>query len=109
MTPIARIPLHHLQEKVLTHVPPPSDIVITLIQGVPYAIADRCAHAGARLSEGTLLQTHVRCPQHGYLFDIKTGKLITPKGLCEDQLSYPTSVEKEEVVIWNPLPAIVSP
>ena len=42
-----------------------------------YAIADRCSHAEASLSDGELFGTEVECPRHGAEFDITTGAALT--------------------------------
>jgi 3-phenylpropionate/trans-cinnamate dioxygenase ferredoxin subunit len=39
-----------------------------------YAVADRCAHMGGDLSNGTLEGTVITCPRHGSQFDIRTGQ-----------------------------------
>lgn len=39
-----------------------------------YAIADRCPHAGARLSAGQLDGAILTCPEHGSQFDLETGE-----------------------------------
>ena len=39
-----------------------------------YAIADRCSHAEASLSEGPLFDKSVECPRHGSEFDLASGK-----------------------------------
>lgn len=39
------------------------------------AITDvRCPHAGASLVGGRVAGTRIRCPSHGYMFDLETGK-----------------------------------
>jgi len=38
------------------------------------AIADRCSHAKASLSEGELFDLEVECPRHGSPFDLRTGE-----------------------------------
>lgn len=42
-----------------------------------YAIADRCSHAEASLSEGELIDNEIECPRHGALFDVTTGEALT--------------------------------
>ncbi len=37
------------------------------------AMADRCPHAGAPLSDGVLRDGHVVCSWHGWKFDVETG------------------------------------
>lgn len=38
-----------------------------------YALADRCSHAEAWLSEGEIWDGAVECPRHGSEFDLATG------------------------------------
>jgi 3-phenylpropionate/trans-cinnamate dioxygenase ferredoxin component len=38
-----------------------------------YALADRCSHAEAWLSEGEIWDGAVECPRHGSEFDLETG------------------------------------
>jgi 3-phenylpropionate/trans-cinnamate dioxygenase ferredoxin subunit len=42
-----------------------------------HAIADRCSHAEASLSEGEVFGDEVECPRHGAAFDLTTGKALT--------------------------------
>jgi len=39
-----------------------------------YAMADRCPHMGASLSEGQFSRNGVRCHWHGWQFDLETGR-----------------------------------
>ena len=52
-------------------------LCIALIQSQYYAVADRCPHAGARLSEGWCKDNYIVCPLHRLHFDIHTGKALT--------------------------------
>jgi 3-phenylpropionate/trans-cinnamate dioxygenase ferredoxin subunit len=42
-----------------------------------YAIADRCSHAEASLSEGEVFGSEVECPRHGAVFDLTTGNPLS--------------------------------
>lgn len=42
-----------------------------------YAIADRCSHAEASLSEGEVFENEIECPRHGAVFDVTTGAALT--------------------------------
>lgn len=42
-----------------------------------YAIADRCSHAEASLSEGEVFDTEVECPRHGAGFDLRDGRPLS--------------------------------
>jgi nitrite reductase/ring-hydroxylating ferredoxin subunit len=50
-------------------------ITLFNINGEYYAINDTCPHKGtAPLVRGTLDGVGIKCPNHGYRFDLKTGK-----------------------------------
>ena len=85
---------------------PPFDVLVTLVDGVPHAIEDACNHAGASLSEGELRDGCVVCPMHGYFFELATGRLIHPAGLCADQRLYVARLDGEDVVVWDPGPGV---
>jgi nitrite reductase/ring-hydroxylating ferredoxin subunit len=44
--------------------------------GVLYALSNHCSHRGGPLHEGTLEGTHVSCPWHDSVFDLRDGALI---------------------------------
>jgi 3-phenylpropionate/trans-cinnamate dioxygenase ferredoxin component len=48
--------------------------------GSLYAIEDRCSHDDGPLAEGPFDESRcaVECPRHGSLFDLRTGKPLTP-------------------------------
>lgn len=50
------------------------EIVVVNSGGKYYALNRRCTHRGGDLSEGKLEGSAVRCPWHGALFDLVTGK-----------------------------------
>jgi nitrite reductase/ring-hydroxylating ferredoxin subunit len=58
------------------------------------------------LYEGERHGRSVACPMHGYSFDLLTGVLIQPRGLCEDQRRFVTSVEGDDIVVWDPGPPV---
>ena len=49
-------------------------VAIYQIDGAIHAVADRCPHAGALLSEGELCGRQITCPRHGSQFDVCTGE-----------------------------------
>jgi nitrite reductase/ring-hydroxylating ferredoxin subunit len=81
---------------------PPFDVLVTVVDGHPVAIEDACNHAGASLSEGERQGACVSCPMHGYLFDLTTGRLVQPRGFCDDQRRFVTRVEGDDVTVWDP-------
>jgi nitrite reductase/ring-hydroxylating ferredoxin subunit len=81
---------------------PPFHVLVTLVDGAACAIEDACNHAGASLSEGEREGECVACPMHGYIFDLASGRLIAPRGLCEDQRRFDARVIEGDVVVWDP-------
>jgi nitrite reductase/ring-hydroxylating ferredoxin subunit len=102
---VGRVPRARLAEGAMVRLTwPPFHVLVALVDGVPVAIEDACNHAGASLSEGE--RTHggkcVSCPMHGYVFDLTNGRLVEPRGLCDDQRRFVARVEGEDVVVWDP-------
>jgi nitrite reductase/ring-hydroxylating ferredoxin subunit len=99
---VARIPRASLDGGEAIRVEyPPYDVLVALVDGEPRAIEDACNHAGASLSEGPIENGCIMCPQHGYVFSLVTGKLIVPLGLCDDQRTFITRIEGDDVAIYD--------
>lgn len=102
MKEVGRFPKRRLDDEELVRIPhPPFDIVVALVDGVPYALEDACNHGGASLAEGFIKGERIVCPLHGYVFDVRTGELLAPKGLCDAQRKFTTTVEGDEIVVWD--------
>ena len=86
---------------------PPFDVLVAWLDGAPVAIEDACNHAGASLAEGERDGACVACPMHGYLFDLRTGALVAPEGLCDDQRSFHATVDGDDVVVWDLVEIVV--
>lgn len=81
---------------------PPFDVLVArLASGEVVAIEDACNHAGASLEPGDMRGDCVVCPMHGYVFELRTGKLRSPRGLCGDQRTFDVVDEGEELVVWD--------
>ncbi|GAB3306424.1 non-heme iron oxygenase ferredoxin subunit [Haliea atlantica] len=52
-------------------------IAVFQSEGGFYALADRCSHGEASLSEGWLEGMEIECPAHGGRFDIRTGEPLS--------------------------------
>lgn len=56
------------------------EVVVFEVDGYLYGIANRCPHRAGPLSRGRLENIDgtlaVRCPMHGWLFDLKTGQCL---------------------------------
>jgi nitrite reductase/ring-hydroxylating ferredoxin subunit len=63
-----------------------------------YALEDVCPHGAALLSRGFLWKGMVKCPLHGAVWDIKTGKCL--QGPAERDLeTYPVQLRGDDVYI----------
>ncbi|MCK6535615.1 MAG: Rieske 2Fe-2S domain-containing protein [Polyangiaceae bacterium] len=78
---------------------PPYDVCVALVDGVPHAIEDGCNHAGASLSEGVQTGDAVTCPMHGYVFSLRSGELLAPRGLCGAQRRFLARIEGDQIVV----------
>jgi nitrite reductase/ring-hydroxylating ferredoxin subunit len=85
---------------------PPFHVLVAMVDGVPTAIEDACNHAGASLSEGDRRGACVTCPMHGYVFELATGRLVEPRGLCDDQRALVARADGDDVIVWDPGPAV---
>jgi nitrite reductase/ring-hydroxylating ferredoxin subunit len=104
---VGRVPRSSLETGALVRLEwPPFDVVVALVGGVPCAIEDACNHAGASLSEGEREGACVSCPMHGYRFELTTGRLVEPKGLCDSQRAYVARLEGSDVLVWDPGPPV---
>lgn len=52
-------------------------VAVFRVGGAAYALADRCSHAEASLSEGEVFGLEVECPRHGAVFDLATGEALS--------------------------------
>lgn len=43
-------------------------------QGQLHLIATRCPHAGSSLEKGTVRDGCIKCPKHGIVFDLESGR-----------------------------------
>lgn len=99
---IGRVHLTLVKEQGLVRLPyPPFDVLVAWADDEVFAIEDACNHAGASLAEGWLEGDCVVCPMHAYVFELRTGRLTRPRGLCGDQRTYDADVEGDEVVVYD--------
>ncbi|HSY23167.1 MAG TPA: Rieske (2Fe-2S) protein [Polyangiaceae bacterium] len=100
---VGRIPRVALEGGALVRLHyPPFHVLVALVDGEPCAIEDACNHAGASLSEGERQGPCVVCPMHGYIFDLASGRLVEPRGLCDDQRRLVAEALGDEIVVWDP-------
>jgi nitrite reductase/ring-hydroxylating ferredoxin subunit len=66
-------------------------------EGVIYAIRNQCPHMGGDLGEGLLTGDVVRCPWHGWKFNVKTGK--SPEAEMVAVRSFEVKLEGDDVYV----------
>lgn len=53
------------------------DLAVALVDGQPFAVEDRCTHAGCAFSEDADLEgSEIVCNCHGSEFDIRSGSVL---------------------------------
>lgn len=57
-------------------------ILLINVEGTVHAYADRCAHKAVKVSGGTIIGHVLRCPAHGWEYDITNGDGINPRHVC---------------------------
>ena len=75
-----------------------TEIGLFLVAGEVLAYRNFCPHAGAPLSEGTISGGVVRCPWHGWTFDLQTGAHVANPRCKLD--AYRTEVVEGTVFVW---------
>jgi nitrite reductase/ring-hydroxylating ferredoxin subunit len=55
-------------------------VLLANIGGQYFAFSRQCPHEEADLKAGSLEGTKVRCANHNYCFDLRTGECVLPKG-----------------------------
>lgn len=74
-------------------------VIITRAGGEIVAFGSVCPHAAADLSEGRLARGQIKCPDHGYTFDVRSGRATWPEGEGCRLFRYPVKVEGDEIMI----------
>jgi nitrite reductase/ring-hydroxylating ferredoxin subunit len=104
---VGRVPRERLAGGAMVRLDwPPFHVLVAIVDDAPCAIEDACNHAGASLAEGFRRGARIGCPMHGYVFDLTTGRLIEPAGLCDDQRRFVARFEGNDVVVWDPGPPV---
>ena len=75
-----------------------SSIAVFRVGDDVHALADRCSHAEASLSEGEVFGDEVECPRHGASFDLVTGRALSLPA-TKPVRTYRTEVRGGEVFV----------
>lgn len=74
-------------------------IALFNVDGKLFALDNTCPHAGGPLGEGTLQGDIIRCPWHGWKFNVRTGQCL--KNPVDDWAvsCFPVRIEQETIQI----------
>ena len=72
-------------------------LVAHTVDGV-FATDEMCTHEDARLCDGNLSGTVVKCPLHGSRFELTTGKVLDDPA-DTDLVTYPVTVVDNDIYI----------
>jgi 3-phenylpropionate/trans-cinnamate dioxygenase ferredoxin subunit len=73
------------------------DVMLANVDGMFYALPNRCTHAGGPLGRGKLKENVVQCPLHGSRFDVRTGAIVNGPARVPE---VPLPVKVEGSSIW---------
>lgn len=74
-------------------------IVVTRYDGQLYAYHSQCPHAAADMSKGEVSRFKAICPDHGYCFDVRNGRILWPEDEPLRLKTYPVKVQDGRVLI----------
>ena len=78
------------------------EVALFNVEGTLYAIGNRCPHRSGPLVRGKIEKVSedslaVRCPIHGWLFDLKTGRCLTRASASSPV--FPVSCDQEQICL----------
>ena len=56
------------------------DVVLLKVNGEIRAVDRVCPHEEGDLSEGIIFGKNIKCPVHGWIFDLATGRCLNQRG-----------------------------
>jgi nitrite reductase/ring-hydroxylating ferredoxin subunit len=92
-----RVPLGALDRRGRTVVDTEAGpVAVFLVDGRPFAVANRCPHEGNPLVLGNVAGTTLQCTFHQWRFDLETGACLHGD---RPATTYPAELEGETIVI----------
>ena len=75
----------------------PREIALFLVDGEYRAIKNPCPHEAEDLWRGRIREGSITCPNHGWRFDLQTGKCT--RGGDRDARVFPVKVEGDVILV----------
>jgi nitrite reductase/ring-hydroxylating ferredoxin subunit len=73
-------------------------LLLTRVGDDIIAFSRTCPHAAADLNKGSLHRGRISCPDHGWKFDIRSGRTLWPEDEQCRLKRYPVSIENG--IVW---------
>ncbi|HHX82842.1 MAG TPA: Rieske (2Fe-2S) protein [Pseudomonadaceae bacterium] len=71
------------------------DLLLLQHEGQLHLLDNICPHAGYPLHQGQIINHALRCPMHGYLFELDGGRCILhSEGPCDDLRAFPFAIRE---------------
>lgn len=74
------------------------NVVVANTQAGVFVADEMCTHEDARLCDGNLTGTKIKCPLHGSRFELTTGKVLDDPAE-DDLLTYPVTIIDKVIYI----------
>src|SRR6186997_3076747 len=76
-------------------------MLLARVDDVYRVFARECPHEWVDLAEGVLDGEIVQCMEHGYEFDLLTGKCVTPLTWCSDLLVLDAEARGDHLAVFT--------
>ena len=73
-------------------------MLLSRVEGKVVAFTNRCPHASAEFIDGEISRFKLFCPDHGYCFDVRNGRILYPSDESYRLKRY--DVREAEGQIW---------
>jgi len=80
---------------------PPFHVLVTNVGGTIHAIEDACPHSGVSLCDGELRGERMTCPGHGWVIDVRTGRVLVPEGIDESTPCFVVETTDEWAIVYE--------
>ncbi len=84
------------------------EVLLCKVEGMVYAVENRCSHASSRLDIGKLKGHSIGCPLHGARFDVRDGRALAAPA-TKPIRSFEVVLENGKINIIEPAPLPARP
>jgi len=81
---------------------PPYHVLVVNVGGTVHALEDACPHSGVSLCEGVLDGAQITCDGHGWVIDVRSGRVLVPDGIGDANPCFEVEVVAGWAVVLEP-------